>query len=200
MLVSSSNLNTLFIMLVESKNFNATFEKKGDVTRIFEADKTIGYNFANFAELPNGPVFLNQTQIDELNQKITNAGFVDLLEVDKEVKFVIGKVIEIKPHPNSDHLNLVTVDLKTNQKQLVSGSPNMKTDIKVVVVQPGAIMPSGQVIFGGSLRGVESNGMIASARELRLNNAPDQPGALILPDDFGEVGDPFDFEKGNQLL
>ena len=54
------------------------------------------------------------------------------------------------------------------------------------------MMPSGLIIWPGELRGVASNGMISSGRELHLANAPQVPGALILPDDFAPVGTPFD--------
>ena len=50
------------------------------------------------------------------------------------------------------------------------------------------------------LVGVESDGMICAGRELNLKNAPDKPGCVILPADFGQPGDAFDFEKGNQLF
>ncbi|MDR0898822.1 MAG: tRNA-binding protein, partial [Lactobacillaceae bacterium] len=115
-------------------------------------------------------------------------------------KFVIGHVEKMEDHPDSDHLHVVQVNIGEKSVQLVSGSPNMQEGIYVVVVLPGAIMPSGQIIWPGQLRGVDSFGMIASARELRLNNAPDQPGALILPEDFGKPGDAFDFNKGDRLL
>ena len=76
----------------------------------------------------------------------------------------------------------------------------MAENIKVVVAQPGTMMPSGEIIWDGALRGIDSAGMIVSGRELRLPGAPDKPGALILPETFGEVGEPFDFEKGAQLF
>jgi tRNA-binding protein len=62
------------------------------------------------------------------------------------------------------------------------------------------MMPSGLIIWPGALRGVESNGMVVSGRELQLTNAPQVPGALILPDDFQEVGEAFDFEKAQGLF
>lgn len=83
--------------------------------------------------------------------------------------------------------------------QIVSGSPNMQADIKVVVAKVGAMMPNGLIIWPGELRGVSSNGMICSGRELGLANAPQKPGALILPDDY-EVGEPFDFERGQTIF
>ena len=62
------------------------------------------------------------------------------------------------------------------------------------------MMPSGQIIWPGALVGVPSNGMICAARELNLKNAGQKPGCLILPDDFGQAGDAFDFARGNQLF
>lgn len=199
MLVSSFNLNTLFVMLKSDSVFNSKYESNGDVTRIFRENETIGFNFKNLSDFENGPVFLNEKQISTLNKKIKDAGFGDTLKMDGGIKFEIGEVIKVEEHPDSDHMHVVTVNLGDEKRALVSGSPNMTVGIKVVVVNPGAILPSGQIIWPGSLRGVESNGMIASAKELNLKNASSKPGALILPSDFAEIGTEFDFEKGNLL-
>ncbi|MGG3923996.1 DUF4479 domain-containing protein, partial [Geobacillus thermodenitrificans] len=63
---------------------------------------------------------------------------------------------------------------------------------KVVVAKIGAVMPSGLVIQESELRGVTSRGMICSARELGLPNAPQEKGILVLSDEY-EVGQPFTF-------
>ena len=76
----------------------------------------------------------------------------------------------------------------------------MQEHIYVVVAKVGAVMPNGEIIWPGELRGVSSNGMITSGRELHLQNAPQEKGALILPDDFAKVGDLFDFKRGNKLF
>ncbi|HFJ6866946.1 TPA: DUF4479 domain-containing protein, partial [Enterococcus faecium] len=61
---------------------------------------------------------------------------------------------------------------------------------KVVVAKPGAMMPDGMMIWPGTLRGVDSYGMICSARELHLPNAPAKKGILVLPED-AVVGEAF---------
>ena len=106
----------------------------------------------------------------------------------------------MEDHPKSDHLHITTVDLGDHKQQIVSGSPNMQANVKVVVANVGTMMPSGSIIWPGALLGVESNGMICSGRELHLKGAPQKPGALILPDDFAPVGAAFDFTKGNELF
>ena len=76
----------------------------------------------------------------------------------------------------------------------------MQADILVVVAKVGAMMPSGLIIWPGELRGVESDGMIVSGRELQLPNAPQRPGALILPADYQPVGAAFDFKRAQTLF
>ncbi|MBS9336127.1 YtpR family tRNA-binding protein [Fructobacillus papyrifericola] len=146
-----------------------------------------------------GQVFLSEEQAALINQAIEKAGF-DLSVTAEPSKLIVGVVEEMTEHPDSDHLHVTKVDVGEDERlQIVSGSPNMTTGIKVVVAKPGAMMPSGEIIWPGALRGVPSAGMISSGRELKLPGAPDKPGALVLPDDFGQVGEVFSFEKAQNL-
>ncbi|MBL1703686.1 DUF4479 domain-containing protein, partial [Klebsiella pneumoniae] len=70
--------------------------------------------------------------------------------------------------------------------------PNVDAGQKVVVAKIGAVMPSGMLIKPAELRGVPSSGMICSARELELPDAPQEKGILVLEDSF-EVGQEFKF-------
>lgn len=168
--------------------------------------KLLGYNFLNVSEIlghikSNGQIKLDNSQVDQLNKALKNAGFKDLLEVDLDPKFVVGYVEELEDHPKSDHLHITSTQIDNGKKlQIVCGSPNIANHVKVVVAKIGAMMPNGQIIWPGQLRGIDSNGMICSGRELRVKNAPQKPGALILPDDFQEVGEPFDFAKADHLF
>lgn len=181
-------------------------QKKGDVVRIAdrESGKLSGFNLFNVEDKlgladEKGQVNLSADQVAKINEMIKAAGFNDTLEVPKP-KLTIGYVEEVSEHPDSDHLHVTKTRVDADHTlQIVSGSPNMREGIKVVVAQPGAMMPSGEIIWDGELRGVPSAGMIVSGRELHLPGAPDRPGALVLPDDFGEVGDAFDFDKAQNL-
>lgn len=147
-----------------------------------------------------GQIFLDEKQINQLNQLFKGVGLETELTVSPS-KLVVGYVESMQAHPDSDHLHITQTRVTEDETlQIVSGSPNMAENIKVVVAQPGTMMPSGEIIWDGALRGIDSAGMIVSGRELRLPGAPDKPGALILPETFGEVGEPFDFEKGAQLF
>lgn len=147
-----------------------------------------------------GQIFLDEKQINQLNQLFKGVGLETELTVSPS-KLVVGYVESMQAHPDSDHLHITQTRVTEDKTlQIVSGSPNMAENIKVVVAQPGTMMPSGEIIWDGALRGIDSAGMIVSGRELRLPGAPDKPGALILPETFGEVGEPFDFEKGAQLF
>lgn len=210
MMITSYNFDTMgdvLVAILAESAANSAVEINGDVTRIFDADtnETTGYNFFGLGDkldlrTAKGQVFLDDNQVSVLNAVLGNAGFSDVL-VANPSKLVIGFVESMTPHPDSDHLNVTTTRVAADQTlQIVSGSPNMQPGIKVVVAQPGTLMPSGQQIWAGALRGVPSAGMIVSGRELKLPGAPDVPGALILPADFGEVGDVFDFAKGATLF
>ncbi|SMS14533.1 YtpR family tRNA-binding protein [Levilactobacillus zymae] len=210
MLIASYNPrelgDTLIVIVAQDTPEQAHTVREG-IARIYDpaTEKTLGYNFLAATEiLPElqgqGQVALSAADVAALNQALEAAGFAGELVAETSSRFVVGYVKTATPHPDSDHL-LVTETVVDNDQtlQIVSGSPNMQADIKVVVAKVGAMMPNGLIIWPGELRGVPSNGMICSGRELGLANAPQRPGALILPDDY-QVGDEFDFDRGQTIF
>lgn len=211
MLISSYNSQTMedtLVIIMGQDVTNQTTTIHDNVAQIIDADtnNTIGVNFLNASSiLPelaevHGQIILSKDQVAKLNEYLHSHDFDLTLTADEEPKFVVGYVKSMTPHPNSDHLNVTVTQIDNDQEiQIVSGSPNMQPDITVVVAKVGAMMPNGQIIWPGELRGVKSDGMIVSGRELQLPNAPQVPGALILPDGYN-VGEPFDFEKAQHLF
>ena len=93
---------------------------------------------------------------------------------------VVAEVLESVQHPNADRLSVCKVnDGSAISRQIVCGAKNYKVGDKVPLALPGAVMPGDFKIKSGKLRGVESEGMMCSAKELRL--AEDSEGLLILP-------------------
>ena len=82
---------------------------------------------------------------------------------------IVGKVLECVNHPDSDHLHVCKVDIGSEVLNIVCGAPNVREGIKVIVALPGAVLPGGE-IKKGVIRGVESNGMLCSIKELGLDN------------------------------
>lgn len=203
MLITSYNpqaLGDVLITIVSPSSENDVAETKNGVTVITNpTGELVGINFLEISKvlevsnLAQGQVFLTSSQVDQLNQYLKTAGFEVTLNELEQVRLVVGYVRSAEAHPDSDHLQVTVTEIGPDQVvQIVSGSPNMQANIKVVVAQVGTMMPNGLVIWPGELRGVTSNGMIVSGRELQLPNAPKQPGALILPNDFAPVGTIFD--------
>ncbi len=119
----------------------------------------------------------------ELAQQLTLAG----LEVESVAPVapafsgvVVGEVIESARHPNAEKLSLcqVTTD-GANRLAIVCGARNVRAGLKVAVATVGASLPNGVTIKRATLRGVESNGMLCSARELGLGDEHD--GIMELP-------------------
>lgn len=94
-------------------------------------------------------------------------------------KVVVGQILESSQHPNADRLSVCKVDDGSGHpRQIVCGAKNYKVGDKVPVALPGAVLPGDFKIKVGKLRGVESEGMLCSAKELNL--AEDSAGLLIL--------------------
>lgn len=91
-------------------------------------------------------------------------------EEGSEIKnVVVGKLLSVVPHENSDHLVVCQVDVGQEQPiQIVTGAPNVKAGDIVPVALCGAELPNGVKIKKGKMRGVESNGMLCSLGELGL--------------------------------
>ena len=114
-------------------------------------------------------VDIKNEDLHELAVKITKAGVNVEKVVDSRIdNLVIGKVLDCKDHPNSDHLHICIVDIGKEKTQIVCGAPNVRKGIKVLVALPGCILPGNFEIKAGNIRGEESNGMICALFELGL--------------------------------
>jgi phenylalanyl-tRNA synthetase beta chain len=113
--------------------------------------------------------------------------------------FVVGHVLGAEKHPNADRLKVCTVDAGDGERTIVCGAPNVDGGQTVAVALPGATMPGGEKLGTAKLRGIESNGMILSERELELGD--DQDGIMVLSEE-ASPGTPLDelFAVGDQVL
>lgn len=125
----------------------------------------------------------------ELAERLTLSGVaVDIVEYrNKGVEsVVVGHVVEREQHPDADKLSVCKVDVGSGELlQIVCGAANVAAGQNVPVAIVGAKLPDGLKIKRAKLRGVESQGMICSARELgiedRLLPKEIQEGILVLP-------------------
>ncbi len=127
-------------------------------------------------------------EVDEspaaLADRLTMAG----LEVDSVTpaapffaKVVVGEIVACEQHPNADKLRVCQVSTGAESVQVVCGAPNARVGLKAPFAQVGAELPGDLTIRKAKLRGVESFGMLCSARELGLSE--DSNGLLELPAD-----------------
>ena len=127
----------------------------------------------------------------ELAELLTMKGFeVESIEYrgQKLDNVITTKIVEIKPHPNAEKLQLATVTTGKENIQLVCGAPNIFVGAIVPLALPGAELPSGTNIQKTTIRGQESIGMLCSRRELAISD--DHSGIMILPEDVA-IGKPF---------
>ncbi|BBC71573.1 phenylalanine--tRNA ligase subunit beta [Altererythrobacter sp. B11] len=109
--------------------------------------------------------------------------------------FRIAHVLTAAPHPDADKLQVLTVDTgEGDPLQVVCGAPNARAGMKGVLGLPGAVVPAnGMQLRKSAIRGVESNGMMCSVRELELGEEHD--GIIELPTD-APIGLPFADYRG----
>lgn len=190
--------DVLMLIVANNEGAEVTYERKADVARIFREDtgQTVGWNIfdikKDWPDVAQGQNDLSEHQVAELNEKLKAAGFDEQLTYDGQPKFVVAEIMTMEDHADSDHLHVCQVEVGLDAPvQIVCGAPNAVVGMKTVAALPGAMMPSGSLIWPGALRGVPSYGMLCSARELDLPNAPQVRGIIELNTDL-EAGLAFD--------
>ena len=94
---------------------------------------------------------------------------------------VIGEIIGVAPHPEADKLRICQVNTGASTQQIVCGAANARDGLKAPLAQVGAVLPGDMSIKAAKVRGIESAGMLCSARELGLSQAA--TGLMELPSD-----------------
>ena len=110
---------------------------------------------------------------------------------------VIGKVLSVESHPNADRLNVCNVNDGKKDYQVVCGAPNVQAGQIIAYAKVGSTLPGGFKLEKIKLRGIESSGMICSAKELNISNEHD--GILVLPESCN-LGGEFFKEYGYKFL
>ena len=122
---------------------------------------------------------------NELSASLTAIG----LEVEEDTTIggvltgvIVAEILSMQKHPEADRLNVCQVAISGGETvQIVCGAPNARIGLKAPLAQIGALLPGGFDIKAAKLRGVESYGMLCSAKELGID--ADASGLLELPDD-----------------
>ena len=145
-------------------------------------------------------VDIDDIDLNNLAEDMTRVGneYDSCEKLVPATKLIIGKVLECKDHPDSDHLHLTKVDIGNEVLKIVCGAPNVREGIKVIVARAGAVLPDGE-IKKGVIRGEESNGMICALYEIGIDkkflSEEDKNGIHILPDDAPIGKDPVEYLK-----
>ncbi|MBQ6736696.1 MAG: phenylalanine--tRNA ligase subunit beta [Alphaproteobacteria bacterium] len=123
---------------------------------------------------------------EQIADTLTRTG-LEVEELTVPVSPIAAKIVECKPHENSDHLHVLMVDDGSGTlRQVVCGAPNACVGLISALAVPGCVI-AGQKIESGKLRGVVSNGMMCSGLELGVND--DHSGIIELPKNT-KIGSP----------
>lgn len=128
---------------------------------------------------------------DEVARRLTMAG-LEVEGIERQAAalngVVVAQILSSEPHPNADKLSVTRVSMGDREPlQVVCGAKNYKIGDKVTLATVGTTLPNGTQIKAAVLRGVDSFGMLCSARELGLH---DENGGLLILDPEAAVGTP----------
>lgn len=116
----------------------------------------------------------------QISDMLTRTG-LEVESLIQPVAPIAARIVECKPHENSDHLHVLMVDDGTEKlRQVVCGAPNARVGLVSALAVPGCVI-DGHEIMSGKLRGVLSEGMMCSGKELGLND--DHSGIIELDED-----------------
>ncbi len=109
-----------------------------------------------------------------LADKLTSIGLEVEEVIDKTATladFIVAEVKSVENHPNADRLHVLTVFTGTEDLQIVCGAPNVRVGLKSILARPGVLIPLyNEKLTKSTIRGVDSNGMLCSEKELGLSD------------------------------
>ncbi|WP_031542119.1 YtpR family tRNA-binding protein [Mesoplasma photuris] len=180
----NKQFNVLMISVDEKNTVNNFIEENG-IAILKHNDEIIGFNVFD-VEISIESVLCseNPTVINYLNKRLNG-----IYKLENNVQFRIGQIIEIEDIEGT-HLHKCLVDLGNETQQIVCGAKNAQKDLKVVVATVGSWMPNGMRIVEGKLRGIDSFGMLCSAKELGIEEGVYNDSGIIELTD-GVVGESF---------
>ncbi|MBQ6477007.1 MAG: phenylalanine--tRNA ligase subunit beta [Bacilli bacterium] len=133
----------------------------------------------------------------DLARKITEAGInIEAVVTHHISNLVIGEIMEVEDHPDSDHLHVCKVNIGDEKLQIVCGANNVRKGLKVIVAKVGAVLPGDFEIKKSKIRGVESCGMMCAKFELGLEEKTEETyakGITELGDDAKVGEDPLKY-------
>jgi phenylalanyl-tRNA synthetase beta chain len=123
--------------------------------------------------------------LDTITERLTMLG-LEIEDISNRAEglegFTVGHVLEARPHPDADRLQVCIVDTGETTYEVVCGAPNARAGMKGVFAGPGSYVPGIDLkLKKTKIRGVESNGMLLSEREMSLSD--EHEGIVELPDD-----------------
>lgn len=191
---NNDHIGDVLLVRLSHERKVTNYKVTDDLSILYHHEEIIGYNLMNasryISKLKTGKIKITPLFVEEFN-KVLSKNYLPFVESDYDDKFKVGKIIAIEDHPDSDHLHICQVDVGTATLQIVCGAPNAALNQYVVVALVDAVMPSGLVIQPSQLRGIDSAGMLCSARELALENAPQKRGILVLDENQYCIGESF---------
>ncbi len=123
-----------------------------------------------------------EASVEEIAERLTFSG-TEVESISKPQgsydKVVVGRIQEVRPHPDADKLVLCTVDAGNATVDVVCGAPNCRKGDNVVLAMVGATLPSGLAIKSRKVRGVKSDGMLCAEDELGISE--DHSGIMVMP-------------------
>ncbi len=153
--------------------------RKTDAVLLYNTEsKLIGVNLLNTPFSYHGYIRPDDPLRNYIEKRLS---LLDLdIEIDQNSYFVSGRILKTSLHPDSDHLNVCSVDIGEKTVNIVSSAKNVKENMVVAVALPKAVLPDGTLITESKVAGIASHGMMCSLSEITGGKKPVK-GLIELP-------------------
>lgn len=167
------------MMILFSDDLVHSIMRKTDAVLLFNTEsELIGVNLLNTPYSYHGYVRPDDSLKNYIEKRLS---LLDLdIEIDQKSYFVSGRILKTSLHPDSDHLNVCSVDIGEKTVNIVSSAKNVRENMAVVVALPKAVLPDGIMISESKVAGIASHGMMCSLSEITGGKKPVK-GLIELP-------------------
>ncbi|MBP5694733.1 MAG: hypothetical protein J6X03_04775 [Bacilli bacterium] len=182
------NIGDVLIILFDATAQSDWEEEYDDVVCLYSGDRLIGIYIYNISKIfkikAKGYIPLINKKIHEVINTILLNAKLEPLEFLKHSGYVVARINEIEEHPTNKELKVCKLNVGDETLQVVSGAENIRENLLCVCALPYTFLPKRRQVIPTTIEGVDSFGLICSAKDLQIKGAAEENKVLELDETY----------------